>query len=103
MLDGYVYGLDEVILMCIDLRTGERRWKGGRYGYGQLLRIARHLIVLTDTGELVLCDATPEAHRELGRFPVLNGRTCNHLALSGHHLTIRNDRQAACLQLPLRP
>src|SRR5262249_26105371 len=31
--EGYAYGLDEGILACIDVKTGEQRWKGGRYGY----------------------------------------------------------------------
>ena len=99
--DGYVYGLDENILVCVDLRTGQRTWKGGRYGYGQLIRVESHLLILTEDGEVVLCEATPERHRELARFPVLNGRTWNHPALSGDTLLIRNDRSAACIKLPL--
>ncbi len=34
---GYIYGLDEDILVCLDAATGERKWKDGRYGYGQIL------------------------------------------------------------------
>jgi outer membrane protein assembly factor BamB len=99
--DGYVYGLDENILVCLDLRTGTRCWKGGRYGFGQLLWIDNKLLVLSDEGELVLCEATPAEHRELARFPVLNGRSWSHPALSGDTLLIRNDRMAACLKLPI--
>ena len=43
--EGHVYGLDEAILACVDVRTGERKWKGGRYGYGQVLLADGHLIV----------------------------------------------------------
>jgi outer membrane protein assembly factor BamB len=99
--DGCVFGLDENILVCLDLRTGQRRWKGGRYGFGQLLLVDRILLVLSDSGEVILCEATPERHHELARLPVLNGRTWNHPALSGDTLLIRNDRAAACLKLPL--
>ena len=35
--DGVIYGLDEGILAAIDAETGELKWKGGRYGYGQVL------------------------------------------------------------------
>ena len=35
--EGHVYGLDEGILTCLDVKTGEQRWKGGRYGYGQVI------------------------------------------------------------------
>lgn len=98
--DGYVYGLDENILACIDLRTGERCWKGGRYGFGQLLLTGTTLLILSDDGEVILCEATPKQHRELARLPVLNARTWNHPALSGNTLLVRNDRSAACVILP---
>src|SRR6185503_12692694 len=48
--DGFLYGLDEGILACIDINTGERKWKGGRYGYGQLLLASGHLVVITEEG-----------------------------------------------------
>src|SRR5688500_19473601 len=43
--NGYVYGLDEHILTCIDVNTGERKWKGGRFGVGQGIVADGHLIV----------------------------------------------------------
>jgi outer membrane protein assembly factor BamB len=43
---GYVYGLDEGILSCVDVKTGQRKWKGGRYGYGQVVLASGHLIVV---------------------------------------------------------
>ena len=46
--DGFIYGLDESILACIDASTGDLRWKGGRYGYGQVMLASGHLIVLTE-------------------------------------------------------
>lgn len=98
--NGYVYGLDENILVCIDLQTGRRCWKGGRYGYGQLLLVDQVLLIVSEEGEVVLCEATPEQHRELARLPVLYGRTWNHPALSRNRLLLRNDRTAALVQLP---
>ena len=46
--NGYVYGLDEGILACLDVETGERKWKGGRYGYGQMVLAGEHLIIVTE-------------------------------------------------------
>ena len=68
LLDGFIYGLDESILACIDAATGELKWKGGRYGYGQVLLASNHLIVITEQGELVLVRATPERHEEIAKF-----------------------------------
>ena len=73
--DGYIYGLDEAILACVDAATGELKWKGGRYGYGQILLAGDHVIVLTEDGDLALVRATPERHDEVARFPAIEGKT----------------------------
>ncbi|MFY9574765.1 MAG: PQQ-binding-like beta-propeller repeat protein, partial [Blastocatellia bacterium] len=78
--EGNVYGLDEGILTCVEVKTGERRWKGGRYGYGQVILASGHLIVITDTGELVLVKAAPDKHTEVARFPAIEGKTWNYPA-----------------------
>ena len=63
--EGYIYGLDGTILACVDAATGELQWKGGRYGYGQLLLADSHLVVVTERGDLVLVRATPAGHEEV--------------------------------------
>jgi outer membrane protein assembly factor BamB len=97
--DGYIYGLDESILACVDAATGDLKWKGGRYGYGQVVLASGHLIVLTEGGELALVRANPEGHEELARFPALEGKTWNHPALSGGYLLVRNINEMAAYDL----
>lgn len=97
--NGYVYGLDEGILTCLDVATGERKWKGGRYGYGQLLLASNHLIVITESGELVLVRAAPDQHSEVARFPALEGKTWNVPAISNNRLLVRNMTQMAAYNL----
>jgi outer membrane protein assembly factor BamB len=97
--EGFVYGLDEAILACLDVATGQLRWKGGRYGYGQVLLANGQLIVLAENGDLALVRATPERHEELARFPVLNGKTWNHPAMADGHLLIRNVAEMAAFDL----
>jgi outer membrane protein assembly factor BamB len=97
--DGVIYGLDESILAAIDAGTGELKWKGGRYGYGQLLLAGSNLIVLTEDGDLALVRATPERHQELARFPVLDGKTWNVPALAGGYLLVRNLAEMAAFDL----
>lgn len=97
--EGVIYGLDESILAAIDAATGELKWKGGRYGYGQLLLADGHLIVLTEDGDLALVRATPERHEELVRFPVLNGKTWNPPAMANGVLLVRNLAEMAAFDL----
>ncbi len=100
--NGFLYGFDESILACVDAATGELKWKGGRYGYGQLVLSGDRLIVLTEEGELVLVRATPERHDELARFPAISGKTWNHPAITDGILLIRNLREMAAFDLSVR-
>src|SRR5205823_2668047 len=43
---GNVYGFDEAIFCCVDAETGKRRWKGGRYGHGQVLLVENQDLLL---------------------------------------------------------
>jgi outer membrane protein assembly factor BamB len=97
--EGYIYGFDENIFTCIDLRTGQRKWKAGRYGYGQVLLASGHLIVTTESGELVLLRATPERHEEIASFSAIEGKTWNHPAMSDGILLVRNLREMAAFRL----
>jgi outer membrane protein assembly factor BamB len=101
--DGYVYGLDDGVMTCLDPAGGERKWKGGRYGHGQILLVEELLLVQTEEGEIVLLEPSPEAPRELARFAALEGKTWNPPALAGTLLAVRNDREAAVYELPSAP
>ena len=97
--NGFIYGLDESILACLDVTTGEQQWKGGRYGYGQVVLAGDHIIVLTEDGEVVLVRATPERHQELGRFQAIEGKTWNHPVVVDGKLFVRNIQEMAAFEL----
>jgi outer membrane protein assembly factor BamB len=99
--DGHVYGLSDGILECVRVADGVRRWKGGRYGQGQLLRVGDLLLVQAESGEVVLLDAAPDGHRVRGRLSAIAGQTWNNLCLSGDRLLVRNAEEAACYRVPL--
>jgi outer membrane protein assembly factor BamB len=96
---GHLYGLDESILACVDAATGEQKWKGGRYGYGQPILAAGHLIVLTEHGEVVLVEARPDRHHEVARFPAIEGKTWNHPVIANGRLLVRNLREMAAFDI----
>ena len=99
LYNGYVYGLDEGILTCLDVNTGERKWKGGRYGYGQVLVAGGNLIVTSDTGELALVKASPDQYTEVARFPALQGKTWNYPAIADGRLLVRNANEMAAYDI----
>lgn len=101
--EGHAYGFDGRILAAIDLEDGERQWKGGRYGNGQLLLLPEQdvLLVLSEKGELAIVGATPDAFNEMARSSGIEGRTWNHPVLVGDLLLVRNSEEMAAFRLTL--
>ncbi|MGH9660258.1 MAG: PQQ-binding-like beta-propeller repeat protein, partial [Bryobacteraceae bacterium] len=101
--DGHVFGFDGAILACIDAKDGKRKWKGGRYGHGQLvlLRDQGVLLVLSEEGELALVRAASNQFTELARFPAMENKTWNHPVLAGDRLLVRNGSEMVAFRLAL--
>ena len=100
--NGYAYGLSDGILECVELSSGKRMWKHGRYGQGQLFRVGDVLLIQAESGEVVAVPATPKQPAELGRLAALDGQTWNTLCVSGSNLLVRNAQEAACYKLSIR-
>jgi outer membrane protein assembly factor BamB len=98
----HAFGFDGSILSCIDLADGSRKWKGGRYGHGQLVVLPEQdlLLVLSEEGELALVKATSDQFTEVARFPALNGKTWNHPVVVGDVLLVRNGEEMVAFRLP---
>jgi outer membrane protein assembly factor BamB len=99
--DGFIYGLDDGVMTCLDASDGERKWKEGRYGHGQEILVRNALLVVAESGDVILLDPNPQEARELARFPALPGKTWNPPALAGEYLLVRNEKAAACYRLPV--
>jgi outer membrane protein assembly factor BamB len=101
---GHAYGFDGGILAAIDVADGTRKWKGGRYGHGQLVLLPEQnlLLVLSEDGELALVSATPDTFMEVARVPAIEGKTWNHPVLVGDVLLVRNGEEMAAFKLSVR-
>jgi outer membrane protein assembly factor BamB len=101
----FVYGIDDgAFLMCIALADGKVQWRSTRdsnYDHAQLILVEDLLIVQAETGDIALVEADPAKFNELGRFPGLpEGRSWNVPVLWGNRLVLRNNKEAACYELP---
>ncbi|MGV3605968.1 MAG: PQQ-binding-like beta-propeller repeat protein [Planctomycetaceae bacterium] len=103
--EGHLYGFDGDIFICVDSATGKKTWKKGRYGSGQVVLLADQglLLVMGEKGEVILLEANPKKHVELGKFTGLSGKTWNHPVLAGNQLFLRNGEEMACFELQLKP
>lgn len=99
---GHAYGFDGSILSCINLEDGKRKWKGGRYGHGQMLLLADQdlLLVLSEDGEVALVRATADEFAELARFKAIEGKTWNHPVVAADVLLARNGEEMGAFRLP---
>jgi outer membrane protein assembly factor BamB len=100
ILDGFVYGIDDGFMACVDLTSGARKWKDGRYGSGQSLLVDNVLFVQDEKGPILLVEAKPGGWNEVARLDALSGKTWNNPVVANPYLLVRNDTEAACYQLP---
>jgi outer membrane protein assembly factor BamB len=99
---GYIYGLDEGRLVCLDARSGAEQWREGDYGHGQILLADDLVVILAESGQLVLVEAIPQEYRELSRFQALEGgkiKTWNYPAMVDGKIFVRNHVDMACYDL----
>ncbi|HTU92828.1 MAG TPA: PQQ-binding-like beta-propeller repeat protein [Gemmataceae bacterium] len=96
------FGLDCRELACIDLETGERKWKGKTYEFGQILLVGDSIVVQAEDGSVALVEANPNEFKELARLPALHEKTWNNPVLSGPYLLLRNDKEAVCYQVAVQ-
>ncbi|WP_373653044.1 PQQ-binding-like beta-propeller repeat protein [Schlesneria sp. DSM 10557] len=81
LLDGYLYGFDGnsnqgrvVQLTCMKFDTGKVAWKQRGMGCGSLMIVDGKLLILSESGTLILAKANPDGFEELAQSPMLTGR-----------------------------
>ena len=103
-LKGELYGFhgrqeEGTQFRCVDWKTGKVRWSKEGFGCGSIIAADGQLLVLSESGELVLVQPTPDAYREKGRAAVLTGPVRAHPALAGGLLYGRDNRKLVCWNL----
>lgn len=101
--DGYLYGFDGrqergPDFRCVDLKTRKILWNRPGFGCGSMVSADGNLIILMESGELVLVAATPKEYRELARARIL-GMCRAQIALADGKLYARDQGKLGCLEM----
>ena len=93
--DGVLYGYHgrqeySPSLRAVDLRTGEVHWSEDRFGGGTVTLAGDRLLILRESGELMLAEASPAEFAPIARAQILPGVVRAYPALAGGRLYARN-------------
>jgi len=91
----------EATLHCIETETGKELWQKPKVGqyHASLLRTGEDkMLMLEDSGALVLLEPNPKEYRELARAAV-SGPTWAHPALAKGRLYVRDEKELICIEL----
>lgn len=93
-------------LKCLDFDTGAVRWsrRVGTGNNGHVIAVGGKLIVVPDSGDVILAEASPSGFKEIGATHALPGRVWAPPAFSDGRLFVRNNLGTlVCLDLRLPP
>ena len=99
--DGYLYGIYEfkkygtAPLQCVELATGEIKWKERGFGPGNCILVGDKLVVLSDAGEVAIVKASPDQYTELAKADILSGKCWSTPAFSNGRSNERKPKSAA--------
>jgi hypothetical protein len=68
-----------------------------------VLLVGDVLLVQAEAGDVVLVETNPEQLVELARLPALSSQTWNNPTFAPPLLVVRNAKEAAVYELPLKP
>jgi outer membrane protein assembly factor BamB len=103
--EGHLYGIYEfkkygaAPLQCVELQTGDIKWKERGFGPGNCILVGDKLIVLSDAGEVVIASARPDRYEEIARAKVLDGKCWSTPAYADGRIYVRSTEEAVCIQL----
>jgi outer membrane protein assembly factor BamB len=93
----FIYGFDMAILKAIDAKTGQTLWREKGFGTGSLVRAGNFLLILSDSGELVLAKADPKSLQIQKRIQALKGKSWTPPSIADGKVYLRNHTEVVCL------
>jgi outer membrane protein assembly factor BamB len=101
LVNGYLYGFHNSILVCLEFATGKLMWRDRSVGKGSLTYADGNLYLLSEDNVVGLAEATPAGYREKGRFRIADQGLPSwaHPVVSGGRLYIRNQATLASYEI----
>ncbi|HEY2574028.1 MAG TPA: PQQ-binding-like beta-propeller repeat protein [Verrucomicrobiaceae bacterium] len=103
--DGYLYGMfsfkdyGKGPLACVDIKTGDIKWKQSGFGPGQVILSGDTVVVMDDKGDVVFVKADPAKYTELKRQHLIRGKVWSYPVLAFNHLFARSTVEGGCWEL----
>ncbi len=103
--DGHLYGMFQFKeygsgpLKCVELATGTVKWSQPGFGPGNIILVGNQILALSDTGEVVLAEATTAGYKELSRAKAVEGKCWSTPVVSNGRVYVRSTKEAACLDV----
>ena len=103
--DGFLYGpfsfkqFGTGPIKCVEVATGKEMWSKDGFGPGGVVLAGNNFLALSDTGELVLIEASPKGCKQLGKFQAVQGKCWNTFAISNGRVYLRSTKEGACLDV----
>jgi len=100
LLDGYVYGIDDKQLACVEMKSGDLKWTSKVSAKGSLMAADGKLIILSEKGKLVIAEASPESFKEISSAKILKGKCWTMPVLANGKIYARNaDGDLVCVDM----
>jgi len=103
--DEYLYGFHGrqeygPSFRCVDLKTGKVKWNQEPFGAGTVTLVGDNLLVLKESGELVLVKASPEKFVSTGNVQILGSGVRAYPAFSEKTLFARDKGTLVSVAIP---
>src|SRR4029450_2364858 len=85
-------GRSPTSLRCLDWKTGQIKWTEPKLAFNDLIAVGGKLLVLTEMGDLVLAEASPDGYKELGSAHVIEGRAFTAPVFANGRAYLRNTK-----------
>ena len=86
-------------LRAVDLMTGEVHWSIDQFGAGTVTLAGDRLVIMRESGELVIADASPDSFTPLASAQVLPPTVRAYPAIANGLFYVRNEETLVCLDL----